>query len=431
MKAILHHGPVFLALLAITFASFGYLMTTPLWDGLDFEILCDANTQNQNPLDMFSHIGFYFSQPLLQLAFLLEFRSFGVNPTWYIGVNLFVHVLNSFIVYMLVNMLFPQKKMAFLSALLFAMGVGSYGKSLMAIHQLESLMLASLHLSVLYFFIRNDFRREGKILSPLFLTGLLLYLATGLTKTASFSLIGTLIAYKAFFYQWRKGRAIFSLDILVFVIAGILFYWAQNQWGFQYASKFSDGGAFENFGIISFKNVFRYLNLMFLPIQQGYILEMAREWVHVVYDARTVIRTLITLAIVSYSFFGFVFGNRAIRFFIAWTYITLLPFTGNSAAGNWLNLTHLYLTSLGFCVILASGAIGCSDLLRTRRWRRYVPYLLPLVFVLLSFGLTYKLDAHHRDFACSDNGIRLHQALEQSCQERSQKTLIADEPESR
>lgn len=430
MKQIWHHAPVFIALLAITFASFGYLMSTPLWDGLDFEILCDANAQNQQPLEMFSHIGFYFSQPLLQLAFLLEFRAFGVDPAGYIGVNLFIHAVNAFVVYMLVNMLFPRKKMAFLSAALFALGVGSYGKSLMAIHQLESLLLANLHLLVLYFFIRNDFRREGRIVSPLFLAGLVLYLATGLTKAASFSLIGTLIAYKAFFFKWRNGRAIFSLDILAFVIAGVLFYWAQSRWGFQYASILHGNGTFENFTLVSFKNIFRYLNLMFFPLQEGYILAMARDWVHVVFEARTVIRLFITLAVVSYSFFGFIFGSRAIRFFIAWTYITLLPFTGNTATGNWLNLTHLYLTSLGFCVILASGTIGCSDLLSVRRWRRYIPYLLPLLFVLLSFGLTFQLDSRHRDFARSEHGVALHQALVKSCLERGDTIRTGNETPS-
>ncbi|MBU8871702.1 MAG: hypothetical protein KOO60_12620 [Gemmatimonadales bacterium] len=417
MKTILTHGPVFLTLVAITFAAFGYLMTTPLWDNVDFDIFCDAYAQSQNTSDMFRHIGFYFSQPLLQLIFMLEFRAFGLDPTWYIGINLIIHAISSFVVFMLVNMLFPKKSVAFLAATLFALGVGSYGKMLMATHQLESLLLANLHLLILYFFIRNDFRRKGKIISPLFLFGLFLYLITGLTKTASFSLIGTLIAYKAFFYRWRNGRAIFSLDIMAFIVVGILFHWAQGRWGFQGQVVLQETNPFDHFTLVSFKNIFRYLNLMFFPMQASPVLDSSSIWVQWAFEARTLIRTFVTLSIISFSFFGFVFGNKAIRFFIAWTYITLMPFTGHSISGNWLNLNHLYLTSLGFCVILASGTVSCSNLLVVRRWRRYVPYLVPLIFILLSLGLTYKLDAHHRAFARSPRGLEFHQGLKDCCSE--------------
>lgn len=430
MKFLRIHLPVFLLLLAITFAAFGYLMTTPLWNVVDFGILCDANAQSQNLGQMFRHVGFYFSQPLLQLAFLAEFHLFGVEPAGYIAVNLIIHAVNAFIVYMLVHMLFPRKRMAVLAAILFALTVGSYGKPLMAIHQLESLLLACLHLLVLYCFIRNDFRREGDIRSAWFLAGLLLYLATGLTKAASFSLIGTLIAYKAFFFQWRKGRAILSPDILVFIVVGALFHWGQGAWGFRGNSILHTTQSFDQFTWISFKNIFRYLNLMFFPIQASPVLEESGALVRSLYEARTVIRSLVTLSIVSYSFFGIVFGSKAIRFFIAWTYITLLPFTGTTATGTWLNLTHLYLASLGFCVILAAGTAGCVRLLDVRRYRRYTPYLVPALFIAVSMILTFKLDRRHREFAASEAGHRHQSSLLESCQEREARRLLPEPPAS-
>ena len=170
--------------------------------------------------------------------------------------------------------------------------------------------------------------------------------------------------------------------------------------------------------MLSIKNIFRYLNLMFFPMQQSPILEESPFWVVWVYDGRTFIRILLTLSIISYSFFGFVFGSRAVRFFIAWTYITLLPFTSHSATGQWLNLSHLYLTSLGFCVILAAGANGTSGLLIRHRWRRYLPYAMPLIFVLISVGLSYRLDAGHKTRARSPEGQELREQIIQACQKR-------------
>ncbi|MEN8007114.1 MAG: hypothetical protein ABFS42_08865 [Candidatus Krumholzibacteriota bacterium] len=406
------HFPVFLLLLALVFASFGRLLSTPLWNPTDFQILTDAHVLVQNPVAMFHHVGFYFSQPVLQLAFLVEYHFFGIDPTGYFAVNLFIHTISSFLVYMLVNLLFPRRNMAILAAVLFAFGVGSYGKVFMAVHQLESLMLAALHLLVLYFFIRNDHRRGGGLRSPLFILGLVLFLLTGLTRNASFSLIGSLMAYKVFFNRGRGLRAVFSPDLLVFIGVGILYYWAQARWGYHQESLFSASATAKSFSFASLKTIFRYLTLMFFPMQNTRLIEDVPFFVKWAYEARSIIRIFLTLAIISYSFFGFVFGSKAVRFFIAWTFITLLPFTGLTALGTWLNLNHLYLTSLGFCVILSAGASGTSGLLMRRRWRRYIPYLIPLSFVLISLVLTAKFDERNRSRARTPKVVEMQEYLE-------------------
>ena len=415
MKSIRIHSPIFLLLVAVTFAAFGRLLGSEIYHDLDAQILCDAHEIARDPFQVFTHIGFYFSQPLLVMSFLAEYKVFGLDPTGFIAVNLIIHAFNGFVVYMLVNMLFPHGRMALLAALLFVLGVGSYGKVFMQIHQLESLLLACFHLLVLYYFIRNDFRREGQILSPLFIIGLGLFLMTGLTKAASFSLIGCLLAYKAFFYKHRGGRALFSADLIVFIVVGILFYVAQYKWGHRQALIFESDETTTHFGWISVKNLFRYLTLMFFPIQHSPLLEQAPSWVVWVYEARQPIRFLLTLAIISYSFFGFVFGSRSTRFFIAWTYITLLPFTSHPERGSWLNLNHLYLTSVGFCIILAAGTTGTVRLLRRAGWRRFTPYLIPAAFVLISLGLTHRLYDQNLQKAASDKAVALRTELADTC----------------
>lgn len=418
MRTLKIHGPILLLMVAIVFAAFGDFMRTPIWDYGDTVILCDAHELSQNPTTMFNHIGFYFSQPILQLAFLMEYRLFGLEPAGYIFVNLLIHAFNSFIVYMLVHMLFPNKRLAILAGVLFALGVGSYGRILMSVQQLEALAMAGLHLLVLYFFIRNDFRRDGRITSPLYLIGIFLFLLTGLTKAASFSLILALLAYKVFFYKWRKGRAILSPDLMVFAALGMAFHLGQNFWGYQHPTVFDSGNQASQFSLLSFKNIFRYLNLMFFPLQKSPLLEEANSLLIAAYKLRTVIRIFLTLSIVSYSFFGFVFGSKAIRFFIAWTFITLLPFTGHTHTGQWLNLSHLYLTSLGFCVILAAGATGTSGLLAKASWKRFAPFLVPLAFAVASVGLAHQLNQAHQRKASSEQGVMMRQNMIQACSKR-------------
>jgi hypothetical protein len=417
MASIRLHLPILLLLLSVVFMAFYRLLSTPLFHPLDFAILQEAYILSQDPTQMFRHLGTYFSQPVLQLTFLLEFTLFCANQAGYIAVNLVIHTLNAFMVYMLVNMLLARKNVAVLAALLFALQVGSYGKILMTVEYLEALLMAHLHLLVLYFLIRNDFRHQSRLSSPYFLLALAIFLLAGLTMTSTFSLLGCLLAYKFFFYKERGRRGVLSLNLMILIVVGILFYLAQNRWGYQDPVIYEDTTGPLSFTLTSFKNIFRYLNLMVFPLQPSGMLEHANPFVRIVYDSRTVIRVLLTIAIISYSFFGFVFGNRAVRFFIAWTYIILLPFTGITVSGIWLNLKHLYLTSLGFCVILSAGAWGTSALLRVRKWRRLVPFLVPLAFVLLALSVTYQIDDQNRRRGQDPPIVDLRQQTEQLCEE--------------
>lgn len=401
-------------MLATVFAAFGRLTTTPLWDGADAQVICDAHVLARDPGAMFHHLGFYFSQPLLQLVFLAEYRMFGQDTTGYLAFNLLIHAVNAFVVYMLVHMLFPRRSMAILAGVLFALGVGSYGRVFTTVHALESLLLALLHLLVLYFFIRNDFRREGRVRSSFFVTGLALFLVSGLTRASSFSLLSCLVAYKAFFHR-RRGRPVWSPDLLIFIAVGTLFYLGQERWGFEQPTIFGHGGEQTHFSLLSIKNLFRYLVLMFFPLQQSPMIEQAPTWVVWLYEARTWIRFALTIAIVSYSFFGFVFGSRAIRFFLAWTYITLLPFTAHTEGGRWLNLNHLYLASLGFCVVIAAGSAGCSALLVRAGRRRYLPYLAPVVLAAVALGLTHKLDTKYKAMARWPASETLRAQVREAC----------------
>jgi hypothetical protein len=395
-KSLQAHLPVLLLLLGVVYVAFSRTLSAPLWNPLSFEVLHQAELLSRDPGALFRHGGSLVSQPVLQLMFLAEYRLFGIEPFGYNVVSLLVHALNSFLVYLLVNLLFPRRRLAVLAAVLFALTVGSYGKVLLSLSSHEALVLAHLYLLVLYCLIRNDFRHGGRVRSRWFWSALAVYGLAGLTAQATFSLLGCLIAYKCFFAGTRGQRAILSPDLLVLIAISALFFVAQQRLGQPPQIDFSGGGGPLHFAWISFKNIFRYLTLMLFPLQHSPLLQRADSFVYALYEARTVIRVFLTIAIISFSFFGFVFGGRSIRFFIAWTYITLLPFTGIDFRGQWLNLRYLYLVALGFCVVLAASAVGCSDLLSRHRIKRFVPYLVPLMFVLGALSVTYQLDQQNR-----------------------------------
>ena len=408
------HLPVLLLLMTVVYVAFSGTLSAPLWNPLSFEILHDAEMLSRDPGVMFRHGGNLVSQPALQFLFLAQYRLFGIDPFGYHVVSLAVHALNSFLVYLLVNLLFPRRRMAVLASLLFALTVGSYGKVLLSLSSHEALVLAQLYLLVLYCMIRNDFRHGGRVRSRWFWAALGLYALAGLTAQATFSLLGCLIAYKFFFHGARGRRAVLSPDLLILIVISALFFVAQRRFSQPPLIDFSEGGGPLHFTWISFKNIFRYLTLMLFPLQHSPLLQRADTFVHVLYDARTVLRVFLTIAIISFSFFGFVFGGQSIRFFLAWTYITLLPFTGIDVHGQWLNLRYLYLVALGFCVVLSAGAVGCSDLLARHRFKRYIPYLVPLMFAVGALSVTYQLDQQNRRQARGPESRQMLRELEEA-----------------
>ena len=126
-----------------------------------------------------------------------------------------------------------------------------------------------------------------------------------------------------------------------------------------------------------------------------------------------VIRFLLGWAVISYGLFGFIFGNRPIRFFLAWTLIIVLPYCVVEFPADWLNIRYLYQVSIGFVFVLASGTVYSTDLLHRTRWQRGLPLIAPLVFILMSAYITMRLDTKYEiDAASEQNRTRLEQLRE-------------------
>ena len=215
MKKPWNHLSFLLLLQLVVFVTYWRVAALPLWNALDFELLYDAHVLSANLSDFFTHLGTAFSQPLLRLGLLFEYRLFGIEPAGYLVINLVLHGLNAFIVYLLVYMLFPRERLAMLASLLFALSVGHYGKTLMNISGIEPLMLAFFYLMVLYALIRNDFHHGGRVWSWWYLFGLTVYVLAGLTRPVSFSILGSLLAYRFFFYKERGGRGVFPGSLII------------------------------------------------------------------------------------------------------------------------------------------------------------------------------------------------------------------------
>jgi hypothetical protein len=301
-----------------------------------------------------------------------------------------VHSANAFLVYTLVRTLLRDRAIAVLSGLLFECAVGNYGKSVMTVSGVSDLVITALTLLTMIFYIRNEIHDRGAIGTRNFILCMVFFTLCLLSKTTSFSVIGLMFAFNLL-YRQQTGRKLLDANFVAF--AGF----AMVVLAVKLVAQGAVPGA-QDLDIFSwsfFTNYPAYLVRMVFPIHASTLVTGAGGLVRSVYEFATAIRLVIFLCIVSYSVFGFLFGNRAIRFFIAWTYIMVTPFCFFRFPADWLDIRFLYLVSVGFHMILASGTVLAARLLYQKPWRRRIPYAIPAFFIALSYFVLQQLDSNY------------------------------------
>jgi hypothetical protein len=389
----------FLGLLtALGLAFFSLARNNGFWHGDDWNYLIQGLEVESDWRQIFSTRLHETFQPLPNLIFFLEFEAFGLNATPYYLFNVLVHSMNAFLVYFLVRTLLKDRAIAVLSGLMFEFAVGNYGKSVMTASGISDLVITTLTLLTMIFYVKNELDENGAIWKPNFNLCLVFFTLSLLSKTTTFSLLGLMLAFNLFFRE-TTGRKLFDRNVMLFMV------FALTVLVVKLAVQREIPGA-KDLEVTWWsipRNYAGYLVRMVFPIHSSTLVSTAGPVVRFIYDFATAIRVVILLCIISYSFFGFIFGNRVIRFFIAWTYIMVTPFCFFRFPADWLDIRFLYLVSVGFQMILASGTVLAARLLYQRRWRRMLPYLIPATFVMLSYFVLVQLDENYERKARSPN----------------------------
>ncbi|MCX5753268.1 MAG: hypothetical protein NTW97_06420 [Candidatus Krumholzibacteria bacterium] len=394
MKPLLLNALLCALFLALSFLYFQIALDNDYWHSDDFSYLAHNLHMTETKTALFDNAKPYKFQPLVYGVSYFLFNRYGFDPRGYFLFNILLHGLNAFLVYLLVQTLLRDRTVAVISGLLFVFTVGNFGKSIMIMSGLEDLLITTLTLLTMIFYFRNELSRGGRIWSPWYALALIFFIGSMFTRSTSLSILGAFLAFNYFFRRETGHRVISPSFILLLVIAAAALILKTRL--FHYSPPFYT----ENPGPVKYvlyaaKNVISYLVRMIFPIHTSHLVAAAGPAVRLVYGLATEIRIVIALTIVSYSFFGFVFGNHTIRFFIAWTYIMLLPFAFFQFPSDWLNIRHLYLVSVGFVLVLSAGSVYCSRLIAHRGWRRLVPFVVPLLFVFLARFIALQLDHNY------------------------------------
>jgi hypothetical protein len=386
----------FLLLNVIGLVFFALVRDNSFWHGDDWEYMIQALRIEGDWREVFSTRLHQTFQPIPNLIFFAEFQLFQIDAGSYYLFNIVVHSINAFLVYLLVRTLLKDRTIAVLSGLLFEFAVGNYGKSVMTVSGISDLVITALTLTTMIYYVKNELEEGGALWKRNFVLCLVFFTFSLLSKTTSFSLLGLMLAFNLF-YREQTGRKVFDRNFVMF--AGF----ALAVLAVKLAAQGAIPGASDiDFSVPSVaRNFPSYLVRMVFPIHSSSLVSDAGPVVKFIYEFATAIRVVIFLCIVSYSVFGFVFGNRAIRFFIAWTYIMVAPFCFFRFPMDWLDIRFLYLVSVGFHMILASGTVLAARLLYQKPWRRRIPYLIPVSFVALSYFVLSRLDINYERKASS------------------------------
>jgi hypothetical protein len=379
-------------LVAAVTAMFLQVVDTGFWSPEDLSELARiaaSQARGESPGFVPSLAGGYATNPVLSM----EFRVFGLEAWPYYVVNLIAHALNSLLAYFLVVTLLHDRRSAAMAAVLFALGVGSYGKNLMIALGVSSLVHAMTVLLGTLLYVLNEKRSGGRVTSGYALGFYALFVSTLFMRFGTFSMLACFAFYNLFFRPERQ-RPVLHTNLLVCLALALVAWLARTAIAPGASPDVTDTAAF-------LRNLPGYLILMVFPLHQSQLLETAPPLVRAVYAAAPVIRVLVGLAILSYSLFGFVFGSRALRFYIAWMYVMIVPFAFLRFPADWLNLRFLYLVSLGFCVVLTTGTLYGVKLLSHRGWRRFIPLAIPAAYIVLTAMLVRVLDLKNEQLARS------------------------------
>jgi hypothetical protein len=380
----------FLLLSALGLVFFSLVRDNTFWHGDDWQYLMQALRVETNWREIFSTRLHETFQPLPNLVFFLEFNVFHLDAKAYYLFNVFVHSANAFLVYYLVRTLLRNRAIAVLSGLLFECAVGNFGKSVMTVSGISDLLITALTLLTMLYYVKNELEENGALWKLNFNLCLIFFTLSLLSKTTTFSLLGLMLAFNLFFRE-QTGRRLLDPNFIMFgsfALATLVVKLAVQ-------GAIPGASALDVFSFSPARNLASYLVRMVFPIHSSTLVTDAGPVVRFVYEFATEIRVVIFLCIVSYSVFGFVFGNRVIRFFIAWTYIMVLPFCFFRFPEDWLDIRFLYLVSVGFQMIVASGTVLAAQLLYQRPWRRLLPYVVPVGFVALSYFVLMQLDINY------------------------------------
>lgn len=352
MKLFKNNYFVFILFLIIGFAIYANSFVVPFfWDDND-------NVVNNVYVKSWQYLPKYFSEnliagagllsnywrPLLLINYSLDYHFFGLNKYWWHFENVLLHILNAFLIFLLLHHLIKKRWLAFLVALIFLIHPVQTEAITMITARADPLSLFFILLASL------GYAKDKYPIGRVFAFGLGL-----LTKETAIILPALLILMEICFP--KEGRTFKSVALKIspfLLLAGVYFFGRLTVLNFNNTLNFyNDSSLFATsigVRILSFLKVLSiYYGLLIFP----HNLRMERFFEPVTATSPFLIFILIiSLGLIAFSLWRYK-ANRLYLFGIGWFFIALAPTSNILIPINRIIYEHwLYIPIIGFFIFL-------------------------------------------------------------------------------
>ena len=308
--------------------------------------------------------------PLINLAFLIFYKLFHLNEIYYHLVVLSIHTLNCILVYYIMQGISQDKKLAFLTTILFSV-FSPYNQIVIWIDGLPGLITSFFFLSSFYSFIM--YRKKGKIAYWFF--SLVSFISALLCKEWAIMVFPLFILYDIFFYykESRGARLKLIKPYIPFIL--ILAIYLFSELSLPYSGKK------DMIGPHIFSNLSTYLTTFILP-SRNIPKFPVKACFPLLNSLLPFLVKIFSILLPALSLIAIIRGHAFIKFYTLWIYITLFPFLFFS----WGTASrYYYIPSMGFIAILSYLFLKLMDFLKHMPRKRILSICLGVFIIIHIF----------------------------------------------
>ncbi|MFC1646427.1 tetratricopeptide repeat protein [Candidatus Omnitrophota bacterium] len=295
----------------------------------------------------------YCYRPLLNLSFMIDYSIWQLNPLGYHISAVIIHILNSFLVYLLAYSLSRDFKLAISAGLIFSVHT-VLSEPVNYLSSRADLLMGLFCISSLIFYIIH---RTSSLRRPVYLFGSLFFFILGLlSKEMAIVLIFTIILYELILRSGKetnKRRLSFILPYLfVLIIYATARFFVLKANIPVYVETFSIAElSFASRFFTSITAIPTYVRLLFIPIG------LHKEWLLQPLDPVFQFVAVFSVALVAGAllFAKFIYRYSKISSFgILWFFVLLTPVLNIIPINSFLSEAWLYLPSIGFILFVCA-----------------------------------------------------------------------------
>jgi Flp pilus assembly protein TadD len=348
------------------------------------------------------------------LSFALNYRLNGLEVTGYHIVNFAIHVLNSLLVYLLVQLTFKTPLLV-KSALTGRSGVIALFSALLFVsHPLQTEAVTYIYqrlasLAALFYFLSVTSYVRSRLSGPkrqkwaFFVVSLVSAILGMKTKENTFTIPFTIALYEYFFFSGSARPRIFRLVPFVPLMAIIPLTQLGTEKPLMEIMAGVSDAALDAVGITrwdylitQFGVIMKYIRLLFFPLGQN--LDHDVRLLHSLFDLRAIASLILILSIFGAAVFLYYRSKtdkpelRVVSFGILWFFVALSVESSTIPIQMLIDEYRVYLPSAGLFMAISTVVFIKFENIRDKNNYRFAVSLLMLIILMLTFA------SHARNF---------------------------------